>query len=262
MRNLPPLSSLLHPLPVLSAILCLLLSVGTAVGQQPPYKSIFGEASTEWNMIPRAECDLTTTFTLIPSGTVTKKGKEYLDFPILAFGYGIGPVREERQTGRVWVFDSDKDAEVLLMDLTLAVGDKFNVSNEYTATEFTVEEVYYKNSLKHIKFKKLFNRNPNCGLNGDYTLEFIEGTGPNVGLFYPQSLFGDVVGSYLLCHFKDGQRVYSGELAKGECDINTLSVENEKNRLALKVFPNPAKEVVQVTFDNPRNETAELWLFD
>ncbi|WP_187261043.1 T9SS type A sorting domain-containing protein [Pontibacter beigongshangensis] len=245
--------------------LCININRVQAQEQPRPYQSIFGEKSTEWNVMS-GYCDAVGTMTLETSDTTVINDKEY----VVVSGNSENPfssrnedfLREDTSTGRVWAYDERSNTELLLMDMTLEPGDKFMLYQwDLTPVEAIVSEVYYENNLKHIRFMQQDAWIVICaGL--DVPLEFIEGIGPNTGFFHYQNFFQGIINSYVLCHFKDGERVYTGEKSGGACYITQTSITDDAKATAVEVYPNPAADDVRVTFNNSRQERVELVLLD
>jgi hypothetical protein len=102
-------------------------------------------------------------------------------------------IREDSTFSKIYIYSKECDSEYIIMDLNLNPQDTFQVN---TNEKFIVDSIFYENELKIIEFKNykeigLFPVNVN--------LRFIEGIGPNWGIFYP---FNDS-GNLLLCCYKD-----------------------------------------------------------
>jgi len=105
--------------------------------------------------------------------------------------FHAGKFREDLNTGQLW-YENLYNAERLLMDMSLSVGDTFEVyMNEWS----TVEDVYYRDGRKIIQFdwySTMWKEN----------LLFIEGVGRNIGFLYGDYLF------YTSCKYDNDQLVY------------------------------------------------------
>ncbi|MFT2008369.1 T9SS type A sorting domain-containing protein [Pontibacter sp. 13R65] len=243
------------------------LNLVQAQEQQQPYQSIFGQDSTKWTMIPFGYCDIIVTVPVETLGSAVKDGKEYTRVSNVPHGIEKEDflVREDVITGRVWIYDPVEDNEMLVMDMTLEEGDKFAFASKFDGdVEIQVEKVYYEDGLKHIRFRKYDITASVCLRLEPAPFEFIEGTGPTASIFYPYYYSrGGNTSVYVLCHFKDEERVYSGELGSGECYITVMGTgEDAKAKTTVELYPNPATDAAKFTFNNPRQEQAELVLLD
>ena len=95
-------------------------------------------------------------------------------------------IRESEDASRLYIFDMEKNTEIVVFDLNLEVGDEFvfilpwwwgwGFYNGKTAAY--VDSVFIKDGLKHISFDRYLW----SGINNYMKLMFIEGVGPNIGI--------------------------------------------------------------------------------
>ncbi len=128
----------------------------------------------------------------------------------------VGTLHEEG--GRLWikyrVYNIIEDVyyyyDVLVLDMTLNIGDNFVLPTGVTAT---VADVYYREGRKVIVFDSTM-------YSGEWKepLMFIEGVGPN---FISTDGPTEIYQNYISCKFEDGNRVYSTQnILFSECDYN------------------------------------------
>ena len=212
------------------------------------YQSIFGNNQTSWNVkfeqLPGNYVDslLYVTDTII-AGIIWKKIDVYTYFnpqPISINGNIF--LNEDTTTGRVWHFSSNDTSRILLMDLSLAVGDTFFVYNTSSPGFHKVDSIYFASGLKHVQLDHdIYYSHIN------EKITFIEGTGPNIGINYPGPTLG--FNPYLLCHLKDFQQSYMNpdSLFYDNCNFILLTNLFELKNTKLKLFPNPFTDKIEIT---------------
>lgn len=153
---------------------------------------------------------------------------------------GFGFLRQDTIQGKAWFLNTFNNHEDLIMDLSLSVADTF-VVYDIVNTPYTiyVDSVFYKNSLKHIRL----NHNINiCGKIEKLT--FIEGSGTNAGVAYTPLVNWPYPNSYLLCHFKDGIKVYGNIFYNDACFSCYTGVNEVKVEDFFTISPNPTTSLV------------------
>ena len=113
----------------------------------------------------------------------------------------------------------------------------------YEKTPLVVDSVYYQDNLKHIRFDHTL-RIPS----GDEYFEFVEGVGSTFGLFYQlYDPYEISISHYLLCLFKDGERVYSNQSPDfaGKCNVLIYTGINQHNNYRTILYPNPASQIIR-----------------
>jgi len=91
-------------------------------------------------------------------------------------------IRESENADRLYIWDAEKNKEILISDMNLMKGDQFNVFLSYNGAnsiDAFVDSVYIKDGLKHVQLDYDFR----SFMNYD-KLTFIEGVGPNTGILY------------------------------------------------------------------------------
>lgn len=154
------------------------------------FQAVLNSDSISWNM---AKAELATNI-MFDMYCVSYPDSAYSNLYIgeydMTYFYG-GKFREDTNTGQLW-YKNLYNAERLLMDMSLSVGDTFEV---YTNEWSTVEAVYYLEGRKIIQFDWYSNM-------WKENLLFIEGVGRNIGLLYGDYLF------YASCKYDNDQLVY------------------------------------------------------
>jgi hypothetical protein len=191
-------------------IFILLLLLSTKINAQQQYQSCLDGDIIKWSILtetydwPQFSIEMTAYGDTAINGTAYKKimAEELFNFdfeetntnwrnyiPDLSNGYTHYCVRESDDVSRLYVFDAFENKEDLIADLNLQVGDEFPVpkiwpSDIYREGSLTVDSVYIKNELKHVRFNYTFwVRDLELLDYVEHSLTFIEGIGPNIGLF-------------------------------------------------------------------------------
>lgn len=158
--------------------------------------------------------------------------------------------REDSMTGRVWYRNltgycvtglNDTD-EILIQDMSLIVGDTFNIKFSdwrFTDTLYVVDSVYYQSSHKMIRLKKSVTH-PNV------EIIFIEGIGPNRSIFFMTNDCSGCLNPYLLCSFKDSiQTSYVNTKYNGDCDPVFAGVSNIPGT-SVTIYPIPSSNSIHI----------------
>ena len=230
----------------------LLLSLLSAKSQG--YESIFGNTSTVWNISEQPLDGTQWTHPYSVGDTVTHQGKLYRK--VLKYGSDTyHAVREDTATGRIWDFFSG--TEILVVDMSMQVGDSININSDPASTDqfVMVDSVYSKNNRKHIRLAKWIDYQQNK------KLEFIEGIGPNTGILYKTNEWL-VYNELLICAYKDGNQVFadSSLFISGPCEYNVMGIEDIKPEIKVSVSPNPAND--HFTINVEVDTTGEIIITD
>jgi hypothetical protein len=206
------------------------------------YSSLFGNTSTTWDMILFGACDAICSQTVTVTGDTTIDSKTYKIISGLP-----GFVREDTVQGKAWFYDTSSNTEYLVMDLSLNLGDTFNIyTYNNVAYPFVVDSVYFAGSLKHVRLIALTVM---CAFSEKIT--FIEGSGTTAGLNYQRKLNGSSVNSYMLCQHKDGVKVTGNSLFNDLCFICDVGMDDHRNDAnAIKVYPDPAVDMLSIEIKN------------
>jgi len=177
-------------------------------------------------------------------------------------------LREDTTIGKVYGMDINLNKEILLMDMSLNVGDTFvfqklnNIFGDSIA--LVVDSVVYINGKKNIIFKSSQNMNLFYLLK----MKFIEGVGPTNSLFAYQrnKVYGIMMAQYcvgLLCHYDDNGTVqyaqpYYGCSYIGGGGVNEFDADN---KFKISISPNPANSSISVSFP-AINELTQLQFYN
>lgn len=226
------------------------------------YQSVFGKKSTSWNVLTEIIDGVRTDSISCTSDSVLN-GKTYKVVKHLRGNAFLCFMREDTVVGKVWVLR--KDSELLAMDMALQENDLFpfaveisNGGNDY----LPVKRIYNRNRLKYIGFE------PTTTEDSTY---FIEGIGPTIGFFYKIDsglgyyYFG--MDDYLLCAYKDGQRVYTNNSIRpevnGKCLVYIVGLkEKAATESRVTIFPDPSASVIAFQFRNEKSITTVLMLYN
>ncbi len=215
------------------------------------YTSVFGDNSTIWqgikyNMAIFNDSTVTNNETVVIESLTYKKLSQFFESAVE--GSTTTPIesyiREEISTGKLWWKRNINIDEVLVMDMTLEVGDTFSVSPSTWNggnTLLTVESVFYENDLKHIVF--------DYTLFGDVKFTFIEGLGTNIGITYNRYGSSDS-NLFLLCSYKDGNLYFvndNHDSLANQCKYEfSASISDNYLINNIKISPNYVTESFEV----------------
>lgn len=164
----------------------------------------------------------------------------------------VGKIREDSVFGKIWYTPSGKakDEEYLIMNLSLEVGDTFNLPVFNTTITTEVVDVYYVNQRKYIEF--------DYQTAWDEPLRFIEGVGRNIAMHH--FWFGDF--TYIPCKYNDGELIYVNTNPNFiDCELNTIRI-NSSYSSQKKVYPNPAKDVLFVDLSSAKYQDVIISIYD
>lgn len=207
------------------------------------YLSLFGDTSTTWDIVLHGYCDAVCPETVFVSGDTTISANTYKIISGLP-----GFVREDTVQGKAWFYDTYNNSEYLVMDLTLNLGDTFNIYNSSNvANPFLVDSIYYASNKKHVRLNAWTNM---CSLEEPIT--FIEGSGTTASFSYQRELNGNSVASSMLCHHKNGIKVAGnilfGDSCSFDCSIGIAEFNSNKN--IVNIFPNPTIDELTIETNN------------
>lgn len=218
-------------------------------GTAQNYKSIFDSIpeNTTWDIILYGYCDAVCSDSFDIIGDSIINAETYQELA------GLGFLREDTVAGKTWMFDPNWNEEYLIMDLSLTVGDTFYLYDYWNnPVVTTVDSVQLINGLKHIWLHQEGNI---CGF--FYPLEFVEGSGPNVGFNYQRWL---PINSFMLCQHKNGVKTLGNTLFFDACYVCVGGLK-ETNIERIQLFPSPANDVLNVLFAGELQQAA-LCVFD
>ena len=221
-----------------------------------PYKSIYGKDSTEWNIFCEEFTYFGTSIYNICCDTIinTKNYKKIvlINHTNCLFQNKCLFISEDTLDGKLWLYDSEEGKEYLSMNLNLNIGDTFRLNPDafYSADSIAiVDSVYYENAIKKIRinYKNILPAN-------EEKLTFIEGIGPNFGVFFQASIyFGYNPPRQLLCVSKDGIYVYKNKINSSgswtdTCNYFVVGIIEKNKKIKIEISPNPMQEELNFTF--------------
>jgi hypothetical protein len=222
-------------------------------GKCQGYQSLFGQDSTTWN-----------TLIIIIDGGYTIRYQATADtffynnhYKKVSDGYQrTGYIREDTASGKAWYYSVFSNAEKMIMDLSLQLGDTFMIYEPWDSIPAIVDSVYFTSSGKHIRF------DITVIWNDTIKFEFIEGVGPNAGITYQGETFGwNTVSNMLLCKYTDSVQVFSNTLFNGICDIDLIGIKEHENTL-FNIFPNPIRQNESLKIRNSNDQIESIQLID
>jgi len=160
-------------------------------------------------------------------------------------------LRENGDNSKLYLYDLNAKIEYLIMDLNLSKGDTFYLPKssqiyfEYDGNDEKkiVDSVYYSNGLKHIQLNAIFRKSIPTPMPTIKKLTFIEGVGPNLGVFYVYG--GESVNPDFFCLqcFQNKDRFYGNKPCVYDYNYTRTSdvmseldcsVEQTKNAIVIK----------------------------
>lgn len=211
-------------------IMVLLLLASSAWAQ--PYQPVIASDSTSW-VVAHGEL-----FGIVTEDLYTNKHPDSAYAALFLSGLYpeaiyAGKVREDANTGKVWYTDIYNNAEKLIMDMGLGLGDSFEFQ---TGTFGEVDSVFYLEGRKIIRF--------DLETQWDERVMFIEGVGPNIGMFYPVDGYDS---HYAACKYNEGALVYVNNNANFDgCVASPIGLSETPEMVGVRIFPNPASSYLHV----------------
>lgn len=231
------------------------------------YQSIFGNDTTEWNGnygVPDAEFSYSVK--AFGDTIINNLHYKYLGsnmgvsqiFPPIGAGEPIGYIREDTTTGRVWhIYNGE---EILVMDMSLSVGDTFIfhtlISGGGSLTEYNVnlvvDTVYTYNNRRYIGFQHDFHY-----FVFDFKLLFIEGIGANNMFCHLTNISQYYDWIYLTCVHKDEELVYGDNNLCLVYGMGLLDIEKDNS---IKIYPTIVNDILKI--ETQDNDIKELEIVD
>lgn len=167
----------------------------------------------------------------------------------------IGKVRSNNDNSRLYFktspyINTHDTTEKLIFNLNLSIGDTFSFGYYVD----TVANVFYLNGLKHIEFK-------NISTNWGEKVRFIEGIGPNTGIFVN---YLGILDPYVICKYEKDSLIYVTQNTNFiGCALNTQIVNDHLSLYNIKISPNPAKEFFIISVENfSAHKNAFLYIYN
>jgi len=270
----------------------LLMCAGVVRGQKTGYMPVFPDDPTTFNVAVPVNCYSTdpivdylgcviTQSITGPNETTMVQGKEYKIFTHYS---SVGfYVREDTLTGRIYRYYPELDTEVVVCDMSLSVGDTFRMPDVMDRVQYgpgsnywyyyysetnkltVVDSVVYVEGRKIIYLKPFGTQGSNESFlfSGDDrffpelfpNLRFIEGVGPTYSPFgYINEGSGKM--NMLLCVYHGDSLIYMRHPILG-CEQWGSGIYEYPNS-SMKLYPNPANNVVNVEFEGVENPQGVL----
>lgn len=225
---------------IIMIIGALLLSAGCLTAQDSPtqdtathgYRSFFGSESTVWNcaveMYDIGPIDRTFTFSgdTVINGTAYKKVHQ---------SSNTGLAREDTIFGKLWIKWRYEDSEELVVDMSLSVGDSFDIGFRGW---YIVDSVYFDSDGR----KTIHLVKP-----GSPSFYMKEGIGAE--LMWNDFFSAGQMTSYLICVFHNNTHVYTTNVTSIDGDNGSIIRDScrVRPRLTIKdiytddpvIYPNP-----------------------
>lgn len=264
-----------------------LLATGMCASAQDTvtYHSIFGDSTTMWEGInvDAGGVDI-ILMTSKADDTAVIDGQKYLvqrDYQEIHWqpGYSVCGryyIRESESKDKIYLrygCYGDTTSEILVMDLSLKVGDTLNTGTwancaalgTRPAPQIMIDSIFYLDGRKMMR--------TNCIAQYPYsshpiydTLYFIEGVGPSMGIGYPVHATDPLYTSEgiswaccpsIWCHFKDSvldfhyTNYYSINMDWSEgyvvCSYSEIVSLQNNGKRQIEVYPNPSQDKITIS---------------
>jgi hypothetical protein len=161
----------------------------------------------------------------------------------------MGEVYEDTITGKIWYKYPNSDEEKLIMDMSLSVGDTFQIT---PGVWNAVDSVYFQEGRKIIRF--------DLQTKWDEPVLFIEGVGPNISLIYPNY---DYDGYYAACKYDFDSLVYVNNNPNFiNCEPKPVGIPDQPEIDRIYIYPNPASSELNVELPGNPQTNVKLILSD
>ncbi len=244
----------------------LIFEIGCSTAVAQPYQPVLSGDSIRWNVL-FAVCGPPFNLYMTLTGDTIVNSRKYSTISYIFDYEEYILIREDTLNGRLWYYSERKNRDMLLMDLSLEVGDVFYIHHyPDDSTAFHVDSVYFRNDRKHVRLDKA--RIIQC--TDTDTITFIEGVGPNAS-FFMQEYYYKEMGSipfYVLCMYRDGELIhvnnyYANQAYPDPCWILGNSAELINNPgSGIIIYPNPATDRLYVKIENNNDTGAVLTIVD
>jgi hypothetical protein len=167
-----------------------------------------------------------------------------------------GAIRQDTTNRKVYIIPPVSVSEVLLYDFSMQVGD--TLKGYLTQWFFSPDTVQAIDSiLIGNSYRKRWV------INYCYDFYLIEGIGSTYGLTEqsPGCILDCCPGIYLTCFKQDNQILYPDTATT--CEIITVSVDEKENmEHGITIFPNPASDVLNISFNVEKPGDVALLLYN
>ena len=230
-------------------ILLFFLTISCSIFGQP-YEAIIETDSTSWDIASKE------LFGNIMGKLYTVGNKESNYHELYYQGYYpdqyVGKISEDTTTGRVWYIpaDADKSEVYLIMDLTLSIGDIFDLPVFSNTIPIEVVDIYYIDQRKIIEF--------DYQTQWDEPLLFIEGVGRNIAMHH----FWFYDNTYVACKYNDAELVYVNSNTNFiGCNLDPTGIADAVYD-SVSLFPNPTTKTIFIEIPTSYNDISEVKLYN
>lgn len=247
-------------------LLCSVALCYTAVGfaqHQNGFQSFFGLESTEWNGVteyydvPWENQLLRITNDTLISDMYFKK----VEYSAVYWhnGYSEGRdssldlfLREDTATGKLWCRFRDGNADFIIADMSLSIGDTIWLPNyvDYRdSVMYTVQDTLTQDGYYTITLNDEFT---------ERSIMFIEGVGCS-NLFDYLRL--PIIGSQMVCCHKDGGLIYHYSMngwPEEDCVVRPVGVNECVENQKVHIWPNPCNDWIYINSDE-HIESAKIY---
>ncbi|MCR4828723.1 MAG: T9SS type A sorting domain-containing protein [Bacteroidales bacterium] len=235
------------------------------------YQSVFGDSLTEWDVLV-TEVNLfnydACSMRLLSDTMVSIGDSEYNYIRVAnpsSSGCSLDNfnriIRESEDHSKLylndyWAIYYGNYPDILLMDLSLEVGDTLDTSNwppyddplhlgsfyraESTPPTIRIDSIYYVDGRKILQT----NYSHQTEFQND-TLLFIEGIGPSMGFTYATNR--DDFLNFLLCYHRDGDVIVLDRHFGGNCHVEwSLGDIQADEDFFISLYPNPMRDILHI----------------
>lgn len=238
-------------------LLCSLALCYTAVGfaqHQNGFQSFFGQESTEWNGVteyydvPWENQLLRITNDTLISDMYFKKVEYSAVYWHNDYSEGRDSsldffLREDTATGKLWCRFPDGNADFIIADMSLSIGDTIWLPNyvDYRdSVMYTVQDTLTQDGYYRITLNDEFS---------ERSIMFIEGVGCS-NLFDYLRLH--IIGSQMVCCNKDGELIYHYSMegwSEEDCVVRPVGINDCVENQKVHIWPNPCNDWIYINSD-------------
>lgn len=247
-------------------LLCSVALCYTAVGfaqHQNGFQSFFGLESSEWNGVteyydvPWENQLLRITNDTLISDMYFKK----VEYSAVYWhnGYSEGRdssldffLREDTATGKLWCRFREGNADFIIADMSLSIGDTIWLPNyvDYRdSVMYTVQDTLTQDGYYTITLNDEFT---------ERSIMFIEGVGCS-NLFDYLRL--PIIGSQMVCCHKDGELIYHYSMngwPEEDCVVRPVGINDCVENQEVHIWPNPCNDWIYINSDE-HIESAKIY---
>lgn len=243
------------------------------------YQSVFGDSLTEWNVIITNEKPYSAdacAMRLTPVSVVSIGDSVASYIRVVNNGGGSNYdyfdrlIRESEDHSKLylndyWAINYGNYPDIILMDLSLEVGDTLDTSSWPPYDDPLELGSFYNaesepptiriDSIYHVDGRKILQTNYShpTEFQND-TLLFIEGIGPSMGFTYATDR--DYLFNFLLCYHRDEELIVFDKHFGGDCYVEwTIGNIQDNDHSFIALYPNPVHDVLYVEMADSKPTT-------